>query len=242
MNLTVKEKETLSLLACEGPKTRYDLFKKTGIMSSSTAHKIIGRLKNEFIEVKREEPFRIREIVKKFYGLTFQGLIVALVQPENLKHMDQIARKHEELFPLLFGKWQHFKENGVEEIELTNVVKWLCQLALQKGAVSVEMVLQDFFIYVFNVTRPEERVRWLKAIHDDQDLKKEALIQERSFRIYSAAMEKAFRLIRQPKPNWKRACEVFKDINRMPMVDTEEEKKKFKKKFLKQFENHRSAR
>jgi len=75
--LTEKEKETILVLT-KGLKTQYDLgYGKNRIMAKSTASEIVNHLKElRIIEVKDEDVFRGRP--RKFYGLTFLGLHLAL--------------------------------------------------------------------------------------------------------------------------------------------------------------------
>ncbi|MEM3000498.1 MAG: hypothetical protein QXX34_08255 [Candidatus Bathyarchaeia archaeon] len=79
MELTEKEKAVIKSLA-KTPKTEYELFEKDRVASSSTIWKTTRKLvKLGLIEVKRQEKFqKIPSEVKKYYGLTFRGLICAL--------------------------------------------------------------------------------------------------------------------------------------------------------------------
>jgi len=80
MELSIKEKEVIKHLAKNGAKTEYELFEKDRIASSSTVWKTVRKLKKlGLIEVKRKERFRkIPKKIKKYYGLTFRGLVFAL--------------------------------------------------------------------------------------------------------------------------------------------------------------------
>jgi hypothetical protein len=80
-----------------------------------------------------------------------------------------------------------------------------------------ELVMRDFFYYVIDRTVPEEKVSWLRAIHDDPDLKRRALEEEYVFRIYAATVDLPFRFIHKPKPDWDEALEELRHIARMPM-------------------------
>ncbi|MEM3873792.1 MAG: hypothetical protein QXU45_01465 [Candidatus Bathyarchaeia archaeon] len=79
MELTEKEKAVIKSLA-KTPKTEYELFEKERVASSSTVWKTARKLvKLGLIEVKRQEKFqKIPSEVKKYYGLTFRGLVYAL--------------------------------------------------------------------------------------------------------------------------------------------------------------------
>jgi DNA-binding Lrp family transcriptional regulator len=79
MNLSEKEKNIIMSLA-KGPKTEYELFEKEKVASSSTVWKTVNKLKKlGLIEIERQETFpKIPNKLKKYYGLTFRGLVLAL--------------------------------------------------------------------------------------------------------------------------------------------------------------------
>jgi len=244
MNLTEKQKDLLILLAQEGLKTRYDLFKRKRdgaekrMMSSSTAHRVINDLKKAgLIEVKREEAFRIRGRKKKLYGLTFKGLLAALLQPKSWKDIDQIAKQQGKLLPLILGKWRHFRRSGVNEIQLQKALRWLCFVAQQQRYENPQFLMRDFFMYVVNMTRIKERVFCFRGFDDDRELSKWVNEEEWSFLIYAAALVTSFRLIRDPDPDWDNACKEFRRINRTPV--TEKMKEMLEEELLEQLGNLR---
>jgi len=79
MKLTEKEKAVIKSLAGK-MKTEYELFEKDRVASSSTIWKTTRKLMQlGLIEIKHKEKFpKIPSEVKKYYGLTFRGLIYAL--------------------------------------------------------------------------------------------------------------------------------------------------------------------
>jgi predicted transcriptional regulator len=79
IELTKTEKDILKDIA-KGEKTIYDIAVKDKIAVRSTVSEAVKKLRKlGFIEVKREEPFpKMKENIKRYYGLTFRGLIYAL--------------------------------------------------------------------------------------------------------------------------------------------------------------------
>ena len=79
-NLSKIESNILKLLALKGYKTSYDLSEKDKVGSNSTVWKALNKLKRlKLIEIKHEEPFsKIPSKNKKYYGLTFRGIIASL--------------------------------------------------------------------------------------------------------------------------------------------------------------------
>lgn len=224
LHISNTEKTILQVIAKEGKRTYYELWKKDKVAASNKTVQIA--LKNlqklHFIRPQKKTEGK-RE--RKPYILTFQGLSATLLQPESLKYADQIAEQQGKLLPLIFGKWKHFKSSGVNISALRNALDWLFRMARRSYYDTANWVMRDFSTYVFNMTKLKERVRWLKAIHADPDLSKWALEEERRFLIYANTLKYTFRLIQQSKPDWDEALEELYRIARMPMsVSTEEPK------------------
>jgi len=81
IELTKTEKEILKRIALNGYKTDYELSEKDRVAADSTVYNALRKFeKLGLIEVKHEEPFsKIPDKIKKrYYGLTFRGLIMAL--------------------------------------------------------------------------------------------------------------------------------------------------------------------
>jgi len=93
--LTPKDWELIRYLVKNGIATQYEMShgeNKVGAESTIWASR--KRLKG-FVEVKREEPFRkIKGKTKKYLGLTFKGLILAVklkkVEPKNAEKVREI--------------------------------------------------------------------------------------------------------------------------------------------------------
>lgn len=93
MELSKVKKKILKDIALNGDKTIYDIAVKDKIAARSTVSKAFDKFQElDLVEVKREEPFpKIKENVKRYYGLTFRGLIAAL-KIEDVK-LDQVENR-----------------------------------------------------------------------------------------------------------------------------------------------------
>jgi len=115
IELSEKEGKILREIARDY-KTRYQLHQLLKVAADSTVHKALKKLmKLELIEVKREEPFsRIPGMNKKYFGVTFRGLIAAL-KNDSVK-LQQIQQR-EELVTDWVRKVQKFdNENKISQV------------------------------------------------------------------------------------------------------------------------------
>lgn len=126
--MSVEEKILLALAKNKEPQTHYLLWKKHEVASSNkTVLATLNRLKDStpsMIEFHQEKKGRRR----KFYKLTFDGLIGCLRHEESWRSIDQIAEAQKTMLPLIFGKWNFFKkENILDEIirRFKKVVRFL---------------------------------------------------------------------------------------------------------------------
>jgi len=90
-----KEKKLLEAIAAK-PTTYYDLYHKQKVGSSSFVWKALKQLEDQgLIEVKREENFsKIKDRRKRFWGLTFKGLLACLkhnlIKPANGINVEKV--------------------------------------------------------------------------------------------------------------------------------------------------------
>ncbi len=66
--------------------------------------------------VRTEASERNWNIETKIYALTKLGLYNALLLVDVWNHLDETAKVHEDKIPLVFGKWDFFKEKGILDI------------------------------------------------------------------------------------------------------------------------------
>ena len=113
---SVEENIVLALARAKNPLTYYQLWKKHKVAASNkTVLVALKRLDDSYhaIESRREHTGRRR----KFYHLTFFGLLATLTYGKAWQLIDEIAKAREEMLPLIFGKWSFFrKEHILDEI------------------------------------------------------------------------------------------------------------------------------
>lgn len=127
--LTAKQKEILKKIALGSYKTNYDLSAgKDKVAASSTVSLALKELKKlGLVELKREEAFpRIKGRTKKYYGLTFRGLVAALkivgVELHLVKNKDNLIKS-----------WVQKTAQAVEHLELGRNLRKLGVLTEAEG-------------------------------------------------------------------------------------------------------------
>jgi len=129
-------KYIINTLALEGTKTLWDLAKikvqreKRGV-SVRAAHSVLYRRFNG-TKVKDRRIPGLKDIgyiqvvgsrVSKgspapLYGITVEGLLVALLQEEIWNEIDKIAFAQKDLLPEYFGLWETFEKEDVQDVAL----------------------------------------------------------------------------------------------------------------------------
>ncbi|MEM4973143.1 MAG: hypothetical protein QXR87_05490 [Candidatus Hadarchaeales archaeon] len=108
----------LEALALKRWQTQYDLYlwlKKE--VSLSRIHEGVRDLESVRMVVWREAGMAPSGLIKKEYSLTFWGLVAAVtLSGECWEKIDEVARNYPDLLPLVFGKWNLFKEIGIPAI------------------------------------------------------------------------------------------------------------------------------
>lgn len=217
---------------------QYTLHEKVGVSYRTTLRTLHSLKKRGWLQIVRKEESDKKGKERNVWAITFRGLLNLLAVDEEVwQQIESIAEEQQKLLPLILGKWQHFKRCGVEDEQLSKMLKWLFYMAWQKRLEKGEFVMPDFSMYVFNMTVFKERIHWLKAIHDDPELKPWALEEERSFLSYAATLTVTFRLIRKSNPDWEEGLRELRRVARMSMrVYSEEERERLEKQFLEQLE------
>lgn len=122
----------LLILAKDGPDWCYNIYKKLKKIELpralnrkkkkpfklwlSTVGRALDRLESQKL-IKKEEKIRKLEKghPKRIYHLNFHGLLYLLeFYKESWAHIDDIAIKHLDKLPLIFGEWEYFGEKGVK--------------------------------------------------------------------------------------------------------------------------------
>ncbi len=193
LKLDEKEKKLLLTLCLEGPKTGYDLHSgRNKIFSSATWHYAHNSLEEKsLIEVKKEEPFRIRGKKRKFYGPTVTGVLRCIyylfedalteVRGEQFfeEKMGKMSLKWGYLVPLVLGRWHIFNKRNLQDVRpaLIASASEICRFYdIGKARGNVAYLLSYYFYrevlsYVFlNDTVQKEREKWLDLFVSDSEI------------------------------------------------------------------------
>jgi hypothetical protein len=109
-----KQLEVLRYLAQNGSKNSYEV--KRGLDASySVVHKWMRRSEQQGFVSPNPEKKGQKGVMTKPYRLTLAGLANAFENEELWSHVDQIAGNWSELAPLVFGKWNYFKERELDK-------------------------------------------------------------------------------------------------------------------------------
>jgi len=131
VNISPTEKEILKVLI-EKPRTYYSLWKHDEVARSNKTvlqalRKLLTKNLIKKIGEKESSGSSLGGRKKKFYGPTLFGVLVAF--SHNLlstEHVDYLVDTFKNDLPLVFGEWNYFVEQGVEEIvkkHLVNSIK-----------------------------------------------------------------------------------------------------------------------
>ncbi|RLI00110.1 hypothetical protein DRO19_00380 [Candidatus Bathyarchaeota archaeon] len=168
--------EILRVLAENKQYAQYDLPKAI----SKDYRTVLRHLKtleyNHLIRLEKTEPASKGGKDRKIYTLTTEGLITALILEESWSKIDEIARKHANLLPLIFGKWEFFEKHGLKDL----IIQFLRQ--------TVERVSINL-LYRLTPTLPETP-SILSFREETQKVEREA---EKYGTIISEAIEEGYR-------------------------------------------------
>lgn len=109
--------DILYTLAVKKETSRYELKDITNRAYSGIHRSISKLLSMKLIYETRTEPNKKnRNVEVKYYSLTNIGLFNTLGLVKTWENIDLVANTHPEKYPLIFGKWGFFKENGILEL------------------------------------------------------------------------------------------------------------------------------
>ena len=164
--------EILRVLAENKQYAQYDLPKAI----SKDYRTVLRHLKtleyNHLIRLQKTEPASKGGKDRKIYALTTEGLIMALMLEESWAKIDKIARKHANLLPLIFGKWEFFEKHGLKNLIIEFLRKTIqnespklayrlltfetLKVKREKGKTENQMIL-DFLTQIFGSKKVAER-------------------------------------------------------------------------------------
>jgi len=182
--------------------TKYDLAKRLGLSYARVHEAIEGRRKANPPFTGLESLGLVKHMdlgttnaghTKKAYKSTLKGLVHALTNNPTLwKKIDSIARKNQELLPLVFGKWKHFSDYRCKTAmvkilrRVFGTTRDLMREPIRTRKAKIRDRLGDglFRDAVYdNVFRPElyhvlndsNMKKWISAIKNDLDLRQKYL-------------------------------------------------------------------
>jgi len=174
------QRDVLWFLAENGPSSPYDVARREGLNRSSVS-KALERLRKDgrVLVVKRR---RAKSGVKvRIYDLSIHGLIEVLKSCKDRDKAKLIIDNNKEKLPLIFGKWDLFRDKNVEDIAF-KILKnftysgWVGVPFKSKiGTPSYEKEYAEYFQYSFyllacDILSREEFDRWLVVIAMEEDI------------------------------------------------------------------------
>ena len=193
----------LRYLAVNPRKTAYEIAKKAKIPMTKTKKTEIDipttystmKLLDQAKLVRTHDAGRYNTgLMKKTYDITPQG-IVALLQgdPDHIKpskeYVRNLAQQQASFLPLIFGKWEYFREQGVEDL----AYKYL----------------------LISVTRTEDEVDRLSDVASGQELKRSWGSEESMHRhdLYEGMLVHASQFGTDEAEKWGRVIKNDKELS-----------------------------
>ena len=145
-----KQDEILIALAKHGELTQYDLAQKLRVAAESTVWKTIRKLeKEQLIELKRKEKWeKIKEKPKKYYGLTFRGLVKAIksnkIRLHQIKNVDIMLNQWIEKTFKIMIQLEKLKLSKKQIESMLKNVKNKFSKALKENPEDLELYLKHF--------------------------------------------------------------------------------------------------
>ncbi len=170
------ELKILTVLAEHKEFVQYRLPEKTGLSYRTILRTLKPMEQGRLIRLVRTEASEKGGKERKIYALEPRGLAIALSASKN---MDNIIEKQGDILPLVLGKWTYLKSVGLEK-EMREAVIWVGNQILQ-GFDKKEFATERFWYYIFMMTAESDKVKWLKALRGDPELKKSAIEEMREW-------------------------------------------------------------
>ena len=177
------ELKILRVLAEHKEFEQYKLPKETDFSYRTILRYLKPMEKTKWIRLVRTEASEKGGKEKKIYTLTLKGLAIAFkealeqAQPPDWSvkwDMDKVAKKSGRLLPLVLGKWTYYKSAGLEG-EFMRAFQWVVLHILNWGYDTEEFATEQFWYYIFQITPGRAKVKWLKALREDPELRQQAI-------------------------------------------------------------------
>ena len=180
--LTDHDRAVLVFLSRTGAATRFGISSRLKL-HHSVPYVVLRRLKSRGL-VRVVKRVKWRTGLKSLtYAPTIRGVLVALSTKEGWRAVDEIIEVQRELVPLVFGKFEHLRREGVEDIAKGRL-RTACSIV--GGTVPIdaltgetlgpiedesERVASNFYNPVY-INRPHAEVkRFYRAIGKDPELR-----------------------------------------------------------------------
>lgn len=198
------ELKILSVLAEHREFEQYKLPKETGLSYRTILRYLKPMELEEWIRLVRTEASAKRGKEKKIYALTPRGLAIALMVS---KDMDKVIEKQGSALPVMLGKWEYFKSVGLEK-ETREAIYWVGNQIL-KGFDKKEFATERFWYYIFVMTAGAAKVKWIKALRGDPELRQWAVEEMKEWlaegRELMKIHERSLEVLKMPgEPDWNK--------------------------------------
>lgn len=179
------ELRILGVLAEHKECEQYRLPKETNL-SYRTILRLLKSLElMKWIRLIRTEASAKGGKEKKIYALTLRGLAIVLMTSND---MQKVIKKQGDALPLVLGKWEYFKSVGLEK-EMNDAICWVGNQILE-GYDMKAFATERFWYYIFMMTAGAAKVKWLKALRGDPDLRQWAVEEMKEWLLEGLVLRK----------------------------------------------------
>jgi len=144
----------LTLLAITKEAAQYEIPKEIRKDYRTALRHIQMLEKQGLIKLARTEPASKGGKDKKIYTLTAAGLVGILGYQHIYDCIDQVAMNYHSIFPLIFGKWQFFKDNDCGDIAMHRLKDTMYLTHKYMGA-SLPRLLSEEYLERLGRLKPE---------------------------------------------------------------------------------------
>ncbi|MFQ5758620.1 MAG: MarR family transcriptional regulator [Candidatus Bathyarchaeia archaeon] len=113
--LSARKVDVLLFLAKHGPLNIYQIQQNLGLTSYSTAHGAVKALEKMGLLTLQSEKKTEKGVTAKVYGLTFSGLVRAMLSEDLWVDMERVVKAWKSIAPLPLRKLDYFAKCGLEE-------------------------------------------------------------------------------------------------------------------------------
>lgn len=143
--------------------------------------------------------------------MTLRGLAIAFKTVDLSRNMDQLAEKWGHLIPFVLGKWTHYRKAGVGD-EFMKAFQWVTVWILEWGHDTEQFATERFWYYVFQMTARATKVKWLKALREDPELRRWAIEEMKEWllesRVFMKIHEKSLEALElTDEPDWNKVLD-----------------------------------